>query len=425
MLKAQIEIIKIRISGYDLYIKMNILEDLSLTETMAKFTPIFSKWRNDYKAMINYMYKNGYSFKSLNGYGKYDLEKEHAYLRYDVHIRDILASFGIAQLNINNKIPGVFYINWDFTGIEEYYREQFLCLKKFDPKYTHFGFHANPVASWFIREKFQDRTIDAINFIKSDKFVEYIRDLEKAIDKKGTESVEYKEIVNGAEKYLEKTAHSFLEHFPDAKTVTGHGNILTSRARSIIRPDEQYNCLRKIFSSVKFLTEERIKPLGFDCEATSSQSAFSGTEYYYCIFDGNTSADYKKNLIKRINEKIPIILVFHPYRWQDNCFAGRFNGQSKPKPVFKFENFLKNLFSRSGNKKNSATAANKPVLNSSTTNPHETYADPEMLNLDKVIFIMGFARGGTTWMRRSLQTHPDVTEVRSEINFYREHKKKS
>ena len=41
----------------------------------------------------------------------------------------------------------------------------------------------------------------------------------------------------------------------------------------------------------------------------------------------------------------------------------------------------------------------------------------QRLNLDDVIFISGFARGGTTWLRKALSHHPDIAEIRSEINF--------
>jgi len=45
------------------------------------------------------------------------------------------------------------------------------------------------------------------------------------------------------------------------------------------------------------------------------------------------------------------------------------------------------------------------------------YLDHELSNM---IFIAGFARGGTTWLRRVLDLHPEIDQIEYEINFVRE-----
>lgn len=41
-------------------------------------------------------------------------------------------------------------------------------------------------------------------------------------------------------------------------------------------------------------------------------------------------------------------------------------------------------------------------------------------DFSRLIFIAGFARGGTTWLRRALNQHPQISEIPVEINFNRE-----
>lgn len=41
-------------------------------------------------------------------------------------------------------------------------------------------------------------------------------------------------------------------------------------------------------------------------------------------------------------------------------------------------------------------------------------------DFSRLIFIAGFARGGTTWLRRALNQHPQISEIPVEINFHRE-----
>ncbi len=47
--------------------------------------------------------------------------------------------------------------------------------------------------------------------------------------------------------------------------------------------------------------------------------------------------------------------------------------------------------------------------------------DPQVsFDFSRLIFVAGFARGGTTWLRRALNQHPQVSEIPVEINFHRE-----
>src|SRR5678816_3694929 len=43
------------------------------------------------------------------------------------------------------------------------------------------------------------------------------------------------------------------------------------------------------------------------------------------------------------------------------------------------------------------------------------------MDMSRMIFVTGFARGGTTWLRNSIGTHPQISRIGSELVLFREH----
>lgn len=43
------------------------------------------------------------------------------------------------------------------------------------------------------------------------------------------------------------------------------------------------------------------------------------------------------------------------------------------------------------------------------------------MDMSKMIFVTGFARGGTTWLRNCIGTHPEISRVGSELVLFRDH----
>ena len=59
----------------------------------------------------------------------------------------------------------------------------------------------------------------------------------------------------------------------------------------------------------------------------------------------------------------------------------------------------------------------KPVDRSSSELVRQAPSSPAMLDVSKGIYLCGFARGGTTWARQVISSHPDIYEVPRQVLF--------
>ncbi len=399
--------------GYYRLIRRQLTTGSELPATLAKLRPYFRGWQKDFSNFLRRILDAGYSVKSLNDYVDEDLDKPIVFLRYDVHPYDILSAVGIAEAHAKYKVPGLFYINWDFSPLETGLRDQYLFLRRFDSDYVHFGLHAAPSTSWLIFDRFEGNRANAAKFIRSGDFKTYLDDLLAEHDRCGYSGERLAGMVTEIEGRFSQIATSFREAFPTARTVTAHGNVLNTTLNKLCRREPRYGALIDVFESRAFLTRERYERFGFFREMSLfPKCPVGGT---YLLHDGRVD-DFKRRFKAHTQAQIAMVLLFHPHRWANGHFASLVRSNAgAPRVTGHAMRLLRQtalhlLPASRIDKSGSSPSAGGDLSDS----------DKNSFDLDSMIFIAGFARGGTTWLRRCIGAHPDITEIPGETVFARE-----
>src|SRR5262249_10991533 len=186
-----------------------------------------------------------YTFASCEDW-PFRLEARRVYLRYDVHVDDLLGAFALAHLHEVLQIPGSFQICWEHSLAEVEVADLFLRLQVFDARFVQFGLHCSPESSWIIAEKCDGRSGGLEQFVAGGAARAMIEKWLAAFERDGDDAPILVEARARAEARLADAAASFRRHFGAVKTVSGHGTPLASAYLDAVR------------------SEPRVAPLGQD-----------------------------------------------------------------------------------------------------------------------------------------------------------------
>lgn len=220
-----------------------------------------------FRRYVDWLRKAGYRLGSVeNGPPRFD--ERYAYLRYDVHIRDLLAVFILADLHEELKIPGSFQICWEYSRAEEEVAEIFLKLRQFDRRYVQFGLHCSPESSWMIAERFGGNAGGLSDFAQSPAFAQLLRDWLAAFERDGAEAPALVEAHAKADAFLARIAETFRRSFGPCATVSAHGNPLNAAFLQAAQADPRLSVLSPYLHPTDFLDAERVVRHGFAYELT-------------------------------------------------------------------------------------------------------------------------------------------------------------
>ena len=311
-----------------------LIDNDNRERALEALRPLFAHWEDDYKQLIYELQKRGYFFKDLNNYHIGQRNQKIVFIRYDIHMWDVLPALGFIYFNEKMNIPSVFYILWDHTPYQVKARNNFLLLKKYRGKLASFGFHSNPAVSALIRHKFNGDVNAFIKWSRGNNPEQYLRSL---VSEKGIPLPVFLTLIKVANYCLTQHSESFCKHFPNARTITSHGSPLGGIAIKLFNENPtKYHAIKDFFHSNSFLDAVQSHRRGWAFEATNS---FGNAPRI--IYDGNGTPSLSNMLCDFMANNNSMILLLHPSKFQremmNNFFITPFifyTGQGDIKSVY-------------------------------------------------------------------------------------------
>jgi hypothetical protein len=261
---------------------------------------------------VGWLGSEGYSFGGFeNGLPRFD--ERWAYLRYDVHGQDLLAAYVLAELHQRFGIIGSFQINWRHTGAELAIEPYFLKLMEFDRRYVQFGLHAAPTATWYLEEKLDGDLARYREAVFTKGFVAWLLELLAAYNRDGEQAAGLREIREGTDDTLVRIAASFRQAFGMWKTISGHGNYVTSGFLQACQRYPQLRLLEQYFLPVEYMRTFGVKRFGFDFEATAFGSDRS--PFPRLMTEGASEAVRRRWYRGRVGDGLGFVALLHPATW--------------------------------------------------------------------------------------------------------------
>ena len=124
---------------------------------------------------------HGYRFKRMDEFRPGLGKKKFAFLRFDVHYRDLPGLYGFIDVNLALGVPANYYIQWDYSEVEFAARDDFLQLLKLEDENSRIGLHASPVDSWMIWDRFDGSEKRQNRFLDSAEGDEFITSLKEPV----------------------------------------------------------------------------------------------------------------------------------------------------------------------------------------------------------------------------------------------------
>lgn len=265
-----------------------------------------------FSRFIDSLRAEGYSFSGFED-GVLRFDERRVYLRYDVHIQDLLAAYVLADLHERLGIVGSFQILWKFSRSEEMAEPYFTKLLEFDRRFVQFGLHVAPTATWYLNEKLNGDHTRQREAADSDEFVDWLLDLRAAFCRDGDAATELRKIRDGTDDTLSGIAASFRDTFGNWKSISGHGNFLTRGFVRAAARHPQLEVLRPYFVPVAYLSKFGVARFGFDFEAT----AVGGDRVPFPrVIDENPDTEARRRCYRgRIANGAGFVALLHPASW--------------------------------------------------------------------------------------------------------------
>ena len=262
---------------------------------------------------VAWLRSEGYAFGGFDD-GPLRFGERYAYLRYDVHRRDLLAAYVLADLHERLGITGSFQITWMFSQVEERLSTYFLKLLAFDRRFVQFGLHAAPMASWYSRDKLgggdHKKHEEAI---ASEDFTAWLRDLQAAYHRDGENAPGLREIRQGTDDTFSRIAASFRAAFGDWKSISGHGNFLTNGFHDVCARHPEVEVLRPYFHPVDYFAKWGVARFGFDYELTALGS--DAVPFPRVLYEGNPEDTRRTWYRGRVAHGAGFVALLHPATW--------------------------------------------------------------------------------------------------------------
>lgn len=283
---------------------------------------------------VEWVHAAGYRFRSFETTPPI-LDQPNVYLRYDVHLRDLLPAFGLADLHERLGIPGSFQVTWRYSVEEEKADTYFASLRAFERCQVDFGLHCAPATTWFIEDAHGGDQYRAAAFVGSPEFEGYLDGLFRGYEADGPNSPELRAFQEGAEGVLDKIAVSFRTVFGNRPTISAHGNFLSAAFIRMCAARPEFRCLDRFFCAEPFLRALDLGRYGFAYEITTFPvDKLPGVATQY-DGDANLAQSYRRRMVGRGG----FVSLFHPFHWKNGHlrkFVGEavtLAGQMGPTPV--------------------------------------------------------------------------------------------
>jgi len=266
---------------------------------------------HSFPRFVEWLRSEGYVFGSFeNGPLRYD--ERIAYLRYDVHPQDLLAAYILADLHERFEIVGSFQITWKFSRNHEPVEPYFLKLLEFDRRFTQFGLHAAPVATWYLNEKLGGN-VDAIRSVEGEDFTAWMLELHAAYLRDGDDAPALREIRHGADDTLSQLATSFREAFGDWRSVSAHGNFLAGAFTKVRTRHPEVAPLITYFFPGNYFQKWGVARFGFDHVAVGEGS--DAIPFPRMMWEGAPTTERRRCYRGRVTQGGGFVALLHPASW--------------------------------------------------------------------------------------------------------------
>jgi len=277
----------------------------------AAFARIAVPLRSRFRRYVAWLDRQGYSFGSCEEL-PLRFDDRRIYLRYDVHVGDLLGAVALATLHEELQIPGSFQICWEHSRAETEASDLFLKLRAFDHRFVEFGLHCSPESSWIIAERFAGKSAGLDRFVGTGAADRMINAWLSAFEQDGDAAPVLVRARRGAKLRLAEIVASFRRHFGPVKTLSGHGTPLAAAYLEKVRDKPQLASLGAYLHPVEFLAAERIREHGFACELTRfDEDPRPGPRI---IFE-NPIGDMISRYDQRASAGGGFVALFHPASW--------------------------------------------------------------------------------------------------------------
>jgi len=257
-------------------------------------------------ALVRYLQGRGAEFFSCLELGISPVPRGVS-LRFDVHARDIVGSYGFLAALYRHNVPGTFYLLADYSTDEQARRADFLALVRRIKAPMEIGLHDSPVDSYLIARKFNGVGVEYWRWLQSDKSLEWFARL--------AESESGCECFNGEvmEAFAARVA-SMKRAFGDFRTMASHGGEINQMFRKRVPelgPTGEF--LTSLFAE-NWITPERLSQAGLEADVEQFRKK---APLLYQVTDGG-------GLIKRMIDNAEMFIVgrnravqvlIHPYTW--------------------------------------------------------------------------------------------------------------
>jgi hypothetical protein len=261
---------------------------------------------------VDWLRSEGYVFDGFEE-GRLRFDERRAYLRYDVHIQDLLAAYVLADLHERLGIVGSFQIMWKFSRYEEALEPYFTKLLEFDRRFVRFGLHAAPTASWYSYEKLAGDYSRQNEAVSSEAFAAWLLDLHAAYCRDGDDAPGLREIREGTDDTLSRIAASFRATFGVWKSISAHGNYLTNGFAEVCARHPEVSVLRPYFHPVDYLVKWGVARFGFDYEITAL--GFDSVPFPRVMLEGNPEEVRRRWYRGRVAHGAGFVALLHPATW--------------------------------------------------------------------------------------------------------------
>ena len=251
------------------------------------------------------------------GYVFSDLEREppafdsrRVYLRYDVHIQDLLAAYLLADFHESHRIPASFQLTWQYSPAEVQLEPFFRKFLEFDPRYVQVGLHCAPPTTWYIHERCGGNHALAAEQAAGPEFRAFLHGLLAAHRRSGPGAAELVQLRDEIDAWSARLADSFRGAFGQWKTISGHGNFLDNAFAQANAEEPGLSPIADFIKSVRYFRKFGVDRFGFERELTAFPN--DRPNLPNVIFESAPAPTLRRWFDGRVAEGLGFLCLFHP-----------------------------------------------------------------------------------------------------------------
>jgi hypothetical protein len=227
--------------------------------------------------------------------------------RYDIHVRDLPGSAAFVDLHNNEKIPGTFFLFWDYSKLERDHFSDFMGLAGRITAPLQIGLHDSPVDAHLIQERFDGDRRAYLSWLKSDAMIDWVRFLL-------ARPAELAALNDRVMSDLHRRVSESRRHFGQISAVASHGGELNQVVRPLLGELEpRIGALARQLGRT-WLTPERIKSAGLMINVDGHGQERKGWREQ--SDGGGVIAKMTRRIQQYIlEEKSALQILIHPYTW--------------------------------------------------------------------------------------------------------------